>query len=301
MNRVDVVYELLAAADPVADVETLDSSALVARVEAALGYRATRVTSEHIVPRRRSLRPAWAAAIAFVATVAVLGGSLVLGVLLHQPGFDTASSWIPDGLEAAAAATSVGWLLVPTIATAVAATTALVVRNRTKETAMATTIDTPPAERLETARRNNRWLVAAVIVLALLLAALGAWVLYDLASEPETAATEEVQAVLDDYMAAYVDGDVEAFKALTTDNYRFESTGNYAVDRNYQGGIAVEPGFQIERVGNLRMAGDGPMYYVVATEQATLDDTVYPGVSAYVVLETDEGLRVLEHTWYSDL
>ncbi len=310
MTRSDVVYELLEAADPVGTVESLDSSAVVARVEAELGYgTGTEPVTDAPIRRggrsavtmrsREWRRPAWAASIAFAATVAVLGTSMVLGVVLHHPGFDTAARWIPDGLRGAAASASVGSVLVPTVALVVAVITALIVRNRVKEKAMATTIDTAPAEQLASARRNNRWLVGAVIVVTVLLLALSAWVVYDLASEPETAATDEVTALYDDYVKAYVEGDTEAFFALTTEDYLFKAVGDYAVDRNTQANVAVRPGFQIERVGDLMMTGDGPTYFVVATEQAL--DGSYPGVSAYRIVQTEDGLKIAEHTWVSDL
>lgn len=66
---------------------------------------------------------------------------------------------------------------------------------------MATTIETSSAEQLGTMRRSNRRLGVTVVVLAIALVALGAWVMYDLASQPETAATADINTLYDDYLA----------------------------------------------------------------------------------------------------
>lgn len=165
---------------------------------------------------------------------------------------------------------------------------------------MATTVDAAPGVQPETARRSNRWLVAAVVVLALLVVGLGAWVVYDQVSRPATAATDEITALMADYAAAYTQGDSEMFFAVTADGYRFESVGEFARDRTAQAAI-IQTGVQVEWVGDPMMMGDGPKYYVVTTEELTFNDTVYPGVSAFLIVETDQGLKILEHTHYGDL
>lgn len=319
MNRIDVVYALLEAADPVFNVETLDSSAVVARVEAELGYTATAAsrpaedipTNRQVTPGSRMrrqrwlLRPALAAVAAFAATVAVLGGSVTLGVAIRQPGLDMGSALISEAVSQVAATAS-GWrLLIPAIAVAVALVAALLVRNQQararKERSMATTIETTPAEQLETTQRNNRWLVAMVVGLAIALVALGAWVMFDLASEPETVATDDINALYDDYIAAYREADTEALYNLTTENYTFTSFG-VTRDRVRQAAvISTAGGLQVERVGDLLVLGDSPYYYVAVAERIRAGDADYVGTSAYRVIETEDGLKIVEHTWVGNL
>jgi hypothetical protein len=165
---------------------------------------------------------------------------------------------------------------------------------------MATTVEATPTVQLQAAQRHNRWLVAAVVVLAFLVLGLGAWVIYDQASEPATAASDEINELMADYAAAYSEGDSEAFLAVTTDDYRFKSFGDYFASRTGQAAI-IQTGVQVDWVGDALAMGEGPRYFVVTTEELTFNDTVYPGVSAFLVVETDEGLKILEHTHYSDL
>lgn len=276
-----------------------------------------RVTFEDILARRRVTeqvhevrlgwvrRPAWAGLAAFAVTVVVLGGSLALGAAVNQPELDVGSVWIPEAVGEGAATTSGWWLLIPAIAVAIATVAALIVRNQQvrakKERTMATTIETTPTEQLKTAERNNRWLVAAVVVLAVALVALGAWVLYDMASEPETAASDEITAVLDDYNAAWNEGDDDAFRELTSEGYTFTS-GDTTANRDVQAvSIVASSTFDVRRVGDLVVMGDGPEYFVVAAEEIAYGGGDFVGVSAYRVVETEEGLKVAEHTWVGNL
>ena len=61
---------------------------------------------------------------------------------------------------------------------------------------MEKTID-KPERTIETVTRNNRWLILAVVVLLAALVALGAWLLVD------NFVTSDVEALIDDYNAAY--------------------------------------------------------------------------------------------------
>ena len=254
--------------------------------------------------RRWVVRPAWAAATAFVATLVVLGGSLALGSAMRQPGRDVGSAWVTRAGRNAAGVTG-WWLLIPAIALMVAVAAALIVRNhqgRTgKDRGMATTIETAPAERVEIPEHNNRWLVVTVILLAVALVALGAWVLFDQASEPATAATDEINTLYDDYLNSWMEGDRAAFFAVTTEDYTLHSFGEVMTRDQQVGAITSVSGVRVERVGDLYVMGEGPEYFVGAAEQVEFGGRDYSGVSAYRVIETDDGLKIVEHNWVGDL
>ncbi len=46
---------------------------------------------------------------------------------------------------------------------------------------------------------------------------------------------------------------------------------------------------------------DGSEYFVAAAERVTAGGVEYVGVSAFSVIETDEGLKVVEHNWAGNL
>lgn len=169
---------------------------------------------------------------------------------------------------------------------------------------MATTVKPPTVERVATSRRSNRWLVVAVVVLALAVLALGAWMIYDLVAEPETAAPDAVRELMDDYTAAWNNYDGDAFMALTTDFYTFdngfETLARSSTASSVRGGIWKAAGMQVERVGEYITIGDGP-YYVAAVNRIESNDPVdFFGISTNVVVETEDGLKVAEHRFLGD-
>lgn len=167
---------------------------------------------------------------------------------------------------------------------------------------MATTIEThPPAGRLETAERNNRWLVITIVVLAVALVALGTWVVYDLASQPETAATGDIKALYDDYNGAYMEADTEAFLDSTTEDYTLNSFGMTIGRSDQAATITGLRDFQVERIGDLVVMSEGANYFVAAAEQVTYLGADYVGISAYRVIETEAGLKIAEHSWVGNL
>lgn len=272
-------------------------------LEHARGDAAGRTT----VHPRWVMRPAWAAVASFVATLAVLGGSMALGLAFRQPTRDVGSPWIIEAVDDGTATRAGWWLLIPTIAVAVAVAiaVAIVVRNRQigsrQERAMAATIDSPPIERLEKAKHSNRRLVVAVVLLAVALVALGAWVMYDIASAPETAATNEITAVYDDYAASWVEQDSEAFLGVTTEDY-FQTSFGTIMTRSERANGLRQPGLsEIERIGDLMVMRDGTNYFVAAAERITFMNVEYVGVSVYRVVETDTGLKIAEHGWIGNL
>jgi uncharacterized membrane protein len=252
---------------------------------------------------QRALRPAWVAVTAFSATLVVLGGSLAFGIVMRQPGLDVGS--ISEAVDEAAATTSGRWLLIPAVAVAVAIVALIVSKQQVrmhKENKMTTTIEKAPTERLEPPKRNNRWLIVTVVALTVALVALAAWVIYDQASEPETAASSEISALYNDYVASWRERDTEAFVNLTTEDYALHSFGTTTTRDEQANAIIATPGrLEVELIGDLVVMGDGPEYYVAAAEQVFFGGADYVGVSAYRVIDTDEGLKIAEHSWVGNL
>jgi hypothetical protein len=255
--------------------------------------------------QRKALRPAWVAVTAFSATLLVLGGTQALGMAMRRPGLDVGA--IPRIVGKTTGAASGGWLLIPLISVAVAVVALIVrthqVRTR-KEIAMTTTTtEHAPVEQLEFPRPSNRWLIVTIALLTAALIGLAAWVIYDQASEAETAATSELKTLYDDYVAATTGGDSAAFLEVTTDDYILTSFGitipraEQAISIGSAGGTVQS----MERIGDLVVMGDGPEYYMTAAEQITYLGKDYVGVSAFRVIETDDGLKVAEHSWVGNL
>ena len=169
---------------------------------------------------------------------------------------------------------------------------------------MTATIERPTEDRPDTAeRRNNRRLIFTVVALAIALVVLGAWVLYDQAAEPETAAPAAVQELLDDYAAAWNDFDGDAFLALVTEDYSFydgEDTSGATVMASTIGGINRLFGLEVERVGDYLSIGDGPFYVTsiarITGAPASGDAFENIGASSFLVVETADGLKVAAHS-----
>lgn len=224
---------------------------------------------------------------------------------MRKPGLDAGWTLIPETVGEATTTTSNWWVLIPAIAVAIAIAAALIVRNQQaraqKERAMATTIETPPSEQLRTAERNNRWLVVAVVVLAVALVALGAWVLYDQASEPDTTATEEVTAALDEYTVAWNSEDADAFRAATTEAYIFVGNGKVTDRESQAQAISIASTFEVRKVGDLVVMGEGPSFFVTVPNEISYGGNDYVGISTYRIVETPDGLKVTAHNWVGNI
>ena len=83
-----------------AAVERVTVEDVFARKRVAEQPRSRRVRWDH--------RPAWAAAAGFVATLFVLGGSLILGAAVRRPGLDAGGTPIAEAVSEATPTAS-GW------------------------------------------------------------------------------------------------------------------------------------------------------------------------------------------------
>lgn len=123
--------------------------------------------------------------------------------------------------------------------------------------------------RAPTSRRAgdvNRWLVAAVLVLAAALVGFGAWVIVDRVAAEQS----DFSALLDENMAAINEGDAAAAAAnytedATLDMFGDVHTGRRAIEGRLQDAIGV--GTHVERVGDVTVNGE----YAVAFAEWTND------------------------------
>ncbi len=263
---------------------------------------------ERFPQRRRAWSPAWAAIGSFLGTVVVLGGAVAFGAVLNQPNAAVSSGGVTEVIGEATKSTSGWWVLIPGIGLAIGVVGTLVVKNQhhriAKEDAMTATIERPTEERSDIAeRKNNRRLIFTVVALAVALVALGAWVLYDQAAEPATAAPAAVQELLDDYTAAWNDFDGDTFLALVTEDYSFsdsERTSGATVMASEIRGINRVFGLEVERVGDLAAIGDGPYYVstVVRITGSSASGNAFEniGASSWLVVDTAAGLKVAAQT-----
>ena len=283
--------------------------AAVERVTAEDVFARRRVFEEMGSPRRHflTLHPAWAAALGFAVTVIVLGGTLGLTVLTSSRDSGAGSRGLTDIVEEATGGATGSWLFIVTIAVAIAGVVAVVVihhQRAGKERTMAATITPSSTERTTLPERHSRSLITTIVVLVIALLALGAWVVYDAASEPEAATPEALQTLLDDYMAAWNAHDADAFMALTTEDFTMVDGAEVKLRTNMASllrGVAQLVNFRVTRLGEPGIVGSGP-YYVADQEQVQKESAggvlaSERGVSLLTIVETEAGLRVAEHVW----
>lgn len=158
---------------------------------------------------------------------------------------------------------------------------------------------------LDRAESRVRRLRAWVIVLALAVVGLGVWVGYDLFTGSDTAVSGEIQALLDDYREATNAANGSAFMALVTDDFVFE-TPDGTLTESDQALEVVEYssyGFNVERIGEPLMMGDGP-WYVSAGHH--LDATTFPadgydGISTFTIVDDDGTLKIARHSFIGNM
>lgn len=152
--------------------------------------------------------------------------------------------------------------------------------------------------------RTLRVWVASLVVLVL---GLGAWLIYDLAVPSQTAVSGEIQNLLDDYNAAANAADGEAFLALVTDDYFFESPDG-RISATQQASLITYQysayDFTVEQRGEPIMMGDGPWFVATPNhvEAVGWPDEGIDGISTFEIVDVGGGtLKVASHIFSGDL
>jgi heme A synthase len=287
-----------------------------------------RVTADDVLAGRRlveqlhrpsagwQVSPRFAVAFGFGVTVFVVAGSLGLGLALRQSS-DNAASGTVSYAVGAGTSTSTGWSLLGISAVLAVVALILVVlalrsarsRSSTKgeETAMSTTFETPPVDhKLEVAHRTNRWLVAAVVVLAIAVVALGAWVVNDLTATAATEVPAEITTLVDSYTGTWNEYDGDAFLGYVREmdyvHSSYSGTFNAAETAGIIDGWEAY-GHQTEVTGDNVIVGDGTTKWVVQpnriTSNANPDGVV--GFSVFTVNDwSDDGWVVTRHVYIGE-
>ncbi|NNC93445.1 MAG: hypothetical protein HKN80_13230 [Acidimicrobiia bacterium] len=172
-----------------------------------------------------------------------------------------------------------------------------------------TALTTPPEQvditLLDQARSRNRLLTITVTGLALALLSLGVWVIYDQATSPETAVTEEIQTLVDDYLAAWNNYDEEALLQLVTADYTLDMVGRadslalQAEEASALFNTLEADGWNEAAIGEPIMTGEGP-WFVALVEHFTspgYGPEGAEGVSTFTIVDDGGTLRVARHDY----
>ena len=143
-----------------------------------------------------------------------------------------------------------------------------------------------PERNIETVTRNNRWLILAVVVLVAVIVAAGAWLLID------NFVTSDVEALVEDYTAAYGTNDSEAWAALLTDDFRFVDVNagqTYRGLEAFSANVARNLGYgwAAETVGPVSVNGN----WVSVPSLVTFSSMELEGFSVFEI----EGDRIKQH------
>jgi len=162
-----------------------------------------------------------------------------------------------------------------------------------------TTTDRDTLVDIEHPRSGNGWIWLSIL-LAVALIGLGIWFVADMTSEPPTAPTDEVAALIDDYHEAWNTNDGEALLALVTDDFVFDDgqaslTAEATVSR--VNGFVQTYDLEVVQLDEPQMVGDGPYYVSVANELVwtTSTDT---GFSIFEIVDGDGTLQIASHTYF---
>ncbi len=149
-------------------------------------------------------------------------------------------------------------------------------------------------------RKTIRALTISLVILVVALVGLGAWILYDQNTAPETAISDEVATLLDDFDAAWAGGDGEAFLGMVTADYVMH-TGRYGDwDAVQQSAALGDHEFVV--AGEAIMIGEGP-WYVARVGHLTNPVTPAEGVdglATFKIVEEGGALKIAYQTFQAE-
>jgi hypothetical protein len=159
------------------------------------------------------------------------------------------------------------------------------------------TVEAPIDKQILTLKKRDRRLAWLAGILAVAVVGLGIWLTMELTSgSSETAATAEIEQLLDDYNAAWNSADADAYLALLTDNYTIE-TAAYGVYSGPGQAANLVPNLSgVEPISEYMMIGTGPWFVTMASHHDR-----YPissgadSVSVLKIVEENGTLKVAYH------
>ena len=289
-----------------AGVERISVADVIAQAEVREGRL------EPLQPQR-TLRPAWAAVGAFAATIVGLGSlAAVLTMtqrLAGEFGSDateiiqtdggTVGLWLVAGLVAAVAAAAVTWMM-----RRPAKQEDLEIEHRGKVTVMETIEDT----RVDTAEAPgapSRWPIALIVLLAVAVVGLIAWMTLAMRPNSPNAAPGEIQQLMEDYAAAWNAQDPDALEALVTDSYRIHGPDymespfdhDMASVTDYLWPMLADWEWQTTEMGPVYAVSNGGTRWYVSNEGSTItrSGTDHAQNGVWMVVEVDGEYLVAEH------
>jgi hypothetical protein len=160
--------------------------------------------------------------------------------------------------------------------------------------------DRASGARITELQRRLQAMTTTVVILAVTLIGLGAWVIYDFVMESDTVTTGEINALLEDYRTAWNEYDYEAFLALVTDDFVHEYAGFSSDAQATAADIESAEAFEnnIETVGDPVMSGEGPEYYVAQADVLTSEgETALEGISIFTIVQDGDTYKIRHHVF----
>jgi hypothetical protein len=151
--------------------------------------------------------------------------------------------------------------------------------------------------------RTNRTLMAVAIALAVALVGLTAWVIVDRTSTPETAPSDDVAQVWNDYQDAWNNYDGDAFLQVVTSDFTFVTEQGITDGPDQAASInnLGQFGWQVTPIGERIMAGDGPWYVTQMNHVELAGSSTADGLTVLTIVDDGGVLRVQNHTFFGDL
>ena len=218
----------------------------VERITAEDVIAQSRISEEAVRPlhRQRSFKPAWAAVGAFAVTIIGLGGLASVLKLTTDVTLDAGAGVFVD-----AGGSTIGiWVIAAVVGAVVAGLTVWLVRRRSSKqeeneeetesdegkVRVMETIERTDTENQATAKteQRSRWPIVVIVVMAIALVGLIAWMTLAMRPNSPTAASPEIVQLMEDYTAAWNAYDADALEALVTPTYRIHSE---TIDQDMEG------------------------------------------------------------------
>ena len=256
-----------------AGVERVSAEDVIARV---------RVSEGGLQPlhTQRNFRPAWAGVGAFVATLVGLGG--LASVLKLAPRIAGDAGAGAAEIVDAGGSTIAVWLIAAVVAALVAGLTVWLVHRSSKSTQnedntetdegrvrVMETIETTDAkdQTTEETEQRSRWPIIVIVLMAIALVGLIAWMTLAMRPNSPTAAPPEIVELMQDYSEAWNAYDADALEAVVTPSYRIHGPESGGFDH----GIESIRSYLIPQLDewDWHLTSDGPFYAVVGDSPGT--------------------------------
>jgi hypothetical protein len=159
----------------------------------------------------------------------------------------------------------------------------------------------PPPTPPQDTGRGNRFLIALVVVLVAAVAVLGGLVISDRTSTSDTAVTDEIGQLVDDYNDAWNNWDGDAYLELVTDNAVLQTAGGETTAAQQAVMITNLEGsdWHVDTIGDPIMTGNGPWHVAQANvlTDNTSPDEGHRGISLLTIVDDNGTLRISRHVY----